>query len=211
SYDGSTTVSWSASGSLSPSPACEASGGTVDWGGWWPGTGGSATIGSLENSVTFSMTCSGPGGVTTASVTVAVAPWASLSASPSAINQGASSTLNWYSNGDYCNGTWNPGVALTASGTANVAPTTSTTYTVQCAKGNVSSRPSSAAVTVTPRPTVTVSASPNAVPYGSATTLSWSSTNATYCQLSWTGGSVDASGTARFEPVLGTTSPSVTC
>ncbi|MFA7285863.1 MAG: peptidoglycan-binding protein [Candidatus Paceibacterota bacterium] len=71
---------------------------------------------------------------------------------------------------------------------------------IPCEAGQTGTYPNCVAtVTPTPKPTVTITASPNTVPYGGSTTLSWSSTNATTCVASnsWSG-SKDTSGTTTF-------------
>jgi hypothetical protein len=61
-------------------------------------------------------------------------------------------------------------------------------------------------VKVSPLPTATLSANPTSVPTGSASTLTWSSTNATSCTASngWTGAKA-TSGTQQVTPTIATT------
>src|SRR5205085_320399 len=96
SAGGSSTLTWSSSRAAS----CTASGG---WSGDKP-TSGSQGTGALSTSPTYSLTCVGAGGSRQANVTVAVsdtpatpAPSVSLSASPTSVSSGGSSTLTWSS------------------------------------------------------------------------------------------------------------------
>jgi peptidoglycan/xylan/chitin deacetylase (PgdA/CDA1 family) len=139
-------------------------------------------------------------------------PTVSISASPSSITAGQSSTLTWSStNATSCtaSGGWSGTEAV--SGTLSVAPTATSTYTLTCT-GNGSSVSQSATVNVsaaTPppaAPTVTLSASPTSITSGQSSTLTWSSTNATSCTASggWTG-SKATSGTQSISPTANTT------
>src|SRR3989344_1673677 len=108
----------------------------------------------------------------------AAAPTVSLSASPTSITSGGSSTLTWSStDATSCtaSGGWT-GTQVT-SGTQSVSPTTNTTYTLACT-GTGGTATQSATVTVTATPDTT----PPTVPTGlSATAVSSSRIN-----LSWT-------------------------
>ncbi|MFZ2763879.1 MAG: peptidoglycan-binding domain-containing protein [Minisyncoccia bacterium] len=62
----------------------------------------------------------------------------SLSANPTSITQGASSTLSWTStNTNICNAGWT--TATSTSGTQSVSPTATTTYSITCGNGNATS------------------------------------------------------------------------
>ena len=108
-------------------------------------------------------------------------PTVTLSASPASITSGAASTLTWSST-NATTVSINQGIGtVAASGTRSVSPTATTTYTVTAtnAAGSVTA---TATVTVTAAPTlptVTLSASPASITSGAASTLTWSSTNAT--------------------------------
>ncbi len=140
------------------------------------------------------------------------APTASLSASPTSITSGQSSTLTWSStNATSCTGT-----GFTASGTSgsvSVSPTTNTTYSLTCTGAGGTSSAQSATVTVSgttaQKPTASLSASPTSITSGQSSTLTWSSTNATSC----TGSGFTASGTSGSVTVspTATTNYSLTC
>jgi hypothetical protein len=125
------------------------------------------------------------------------APTASLSASPSAIDQGQSATLSWSStDADSCTAGWTSSSATSGSGT--VSPGVTTTYTIIC-NGDGGSVSDSVIVTVneppaTNEPTVNLTATPSRVRRGNAITLNWSSTDANSCIASgdWSGSKATA-------------------
>lgn len=120
------------------------------------------------------------------------APTASLTATPSTIDLGASATLSWSStDATSCIADWT--VNSATSGSETVSPSATTTYTITC-NGDGGSVSDSVTVTVNTTtvvaaPTLNLSASPTSVLSGSTITLSWSSTDATSCTASgdWLG------------------------
>ena len=127
--------------------------------------------------------------------------WASGTDGPYSISSGSTVYLMWQStNATSCTVTW-PGVG-TWTGTSKVTPaqsagpiTSNTTFAISCA-GPGGSASDSVTVNIgapppppPPPPTVTLSAFPNPVAYNTASTLTWSSTNATSCTASdgWSG------------------------
>lgn len=127
------------------------------------------------------------------------APTVTLTASPTSITSGGSSTLTLATT----NATSCTGPVSGTSGTTSVSPTTTTTYTENCT-GAGGSGSGSATVTVTagtPAPTATLTASPNPINVGQSTVLTWSSTNATSCSGVGTG----TSGSATVSPTVTTT------
>ena len=127
---GSTMLSWSASGADS----CSAAGG-------WSGNkddSGSEQTPALTQDTQFSLSCSGPGGNTTASVTVRVNdgsdPTVTLSAADTSVDAGDTTTLTWSSTGtDSCtaSGGWS-GNKNTSGNEATAPVTANTTYTLTC-------------------------------------------------------------------------------
>jgi hypothetical protein len=90
--NGSTTINWSSKHASD----CTASG---DWSGS-KATSGIQTISALTTNSSFNLSCSGPGGNVSDSVSVTVAaplPTLSFSASPSTVSQNGSTTLDWSS------------------------------------------------------------------------------------------------------------------
>lgn len=131
---------------------------------------------------------------------------ASLSATPSTIDEGQSSTLSWSSTGtSSCLASWTSSTAT--SGSESVSPTATTTYSISCTDGH-RSRSASVTVTVntatTPAPTASLSASPSTIDEGQSATLSWSSTDANSCLASWTS-STATSGSESVSPAATTT------
>jgi hypothetical protein len=113
-------------------------------------------------------------------------PTATLTASPTTIASGGTSTLTWSStNATSCTATGGTfgGAKGTSGSQSTGALTTTTTYSLTCTGAGGTSTPATATVTVTanPVPTATLTANPTAVVSGAASTLTWSSTNATGC------------------------------
>ncbi len=123
-------------------------------------------------------------------VSVVPAPTVSLSATPSSVPKGSSSTLAWSStNASSCtaSGGWN-GTKATSGSQSSGAISATKTFTLSCTGiGGTARR--SVVVTVVPAPTLTGSASPKSVVNGGSSTLMWSTKNATSCTASgaWTG------------------------
>ncbi len=205
SADGSAVLTWSSSNAT----GCTASGG-------WSGaqaTSGSVSTGGLTKSTTYSLVCSGVGGVTSpVYVTVNVTPTVALQSSPSSVRSGGVSLLTWNSaNATACtaSGGWN-GAKATSGSESTAVLSVNTTYTLICTGAGGSSAPSSVAVNVLP--TATLAASPLAVAAGNAATLTWSSANATSCNASggWSGAQ-PPSGKASTGPLATATTFSLTC
>ncbi len=141
----STTLNWSSANV----DTCTAGG---DWSGD-KGTSGSQVV-TPDSDSTYTLTCTGSaGGSASASFEVTVmaasSPLINLSADPSQIAAGASTTLTWSSaNVDNCvaSGAWS-GVKAT-SGSLTVSPGSDSTYVINCS-GDAGSVSSSLEVTVT--------------------------------------------------------------
>ena len=144
----SSTLSWSSTNAT----RCIASGA-------WSGSkavSGSETVSNLLATSSYTLTCTGTGGSSTKSTTVNVsqvtpAPTVSLSASPSSVASGGSSSLVWSSaNATACTatGAWTGARATTGAETiSNLLATGTYTYTLACTgAGGTASK--SAAVTV---------------------------------------------------------------
>ncbi len=205
----SATISWTSTNATS----CITSGFSGS------GTSGSASV-SPTTSTTYSVTCMGSEGSATGSATISEpltvtpatvqTPTVSLTASPTSITSGGSSTLTWSStNASSCVATGFTGTATT--GSATVSPTTSTTYSITCT-GTGGSATGSATVSVTattPAPTVSLTASPTSITSGGSSTLTWSSTNASSCVATGFTGTA-TTGSATVSPTTSTTY-SITC
>jgi hypothetical protein len=118
-------------------------------------------------------------------------PVVAIHANPTSIVQGSSSQLSWStSNATACsidNGVGT--VASNAPGSTTVTPNNTTTYTLTCADNDgAGSYTAPATVTVTSKPVqsapnTSITASPNSIPIGSTTTLTYNSTNSTACSI----------------------------
>jgi hypothetical protein len=128
---GSSVISWTSTNSVS----CDAGNGTE------ARTSGSFDTGPLNNSRSFSISCTGENGTISNSIIVRIAnreidpfkfPMVTTRANPSPINPGESSTISWESNNtDSCNsGAGNP---TTTSGNFSTGPLNETkAYTIIC-------------------------------------------------------------------------------
>jgi hypothetical protein len=200
------TLSWSSTNADS----CYASGG-------WSGTknlSGSQVV-YPANTTTYTINCSNEAGMTSRSATVYVnqqeqdLPTLSLTANPSTVTSGNRSTLNWSSNNaDTCVASNGWSGTKNLSGSQNVYPTYTTTYTIRCSneRGEVSQ---SVTVYVNEQQNninVSLSANPNNINSGQASTLYWSSDNANNCYASdgWSG-SKNLSGNQVVYPYTTTT------
>jgi hypothetical protein len=138
-----------------------------------------------------------------------------LSAKPTSVNPGGTSTLKWstrYANTCNASGGWTGTRPL--SGTETTVPlTTTTTYALSCI-GNGGTVTESVIVSVTapPVPTLTLAADPLSIASGDSSTLTWSSTNATSCiaRDGWSG-SKDTSGSQSTGALSGTTTFTLEC
>jgi len=127
------------------------------------------------------------------------APVAILSASPSRIDLGQSTTLSWTStNASSCTASGGWSGARSTAGSQIVSPTATVNYILTCngAGGSISASASdSVSVTVNqppsplPAPVVNLLVSSSSIDQGQSATLSWTSTNATSCTASggWSG------------------------
>jgi len=163
---------------------------------------------------TYSLIATNSAGSVTSTATVTVTatpppvpmPTALLTAMPTTIQSGQSSTLQWATS-NATTITLN-GSAVNASGSRVMAPTATTTYTLVAtnATGSVQSM---ATVTVTappppvPMPTALLTAMPTAIQSGQSTTLQWATSNATTITLG--GSAVGASGSRVVSPTATTT------
>jgi hypothetical protein len=209
SNGGSSTLSWSSSNAAS----CTASGG-------WSGalaTSGTQSTGALTQTTAYSLTCKGPAGtsnVATATVSLpsAAAPTATLQTSTGGVPNGGAATLTWSStNATSCTASNAWTGTLASSGTQSTGPLTkNSTFVLTCSGPGGTSPVVKAGINVVP--TATLAASPPSVASGGATTLSWSSTNASSCTASggWSG-TLATSGTQSTGALTQNGSYSLTC
>jgi hypothetical protein len=203
------TLTWSSTNATS----CTASGG-------WSGalaTSGSQSTGALTATTSYSLTCTGAGGtsnVATATVTVPGTPTATFAANPTSVAGGAASTLTWSStNAMSCTASGGWSGALATSGSQSTGALTATTsYSLTCTGTGGTSNVATATVSVLPAPTITLTANPAPIASGGASTLTWSSTNATSCTASgsWSG-ALGTSGSQSTGALTMPSSYSLTC
>ena len=129
-YNGSTTLSWDSTNSS----GCTASG---DWSGN-KATSGSQTIAAITKDSSFNLSCNGPGGDASDSVSITVAaaplPTLSFSANPGTVAQNGLTTLEWSSTdvtSCTASGDWTGNKSATGSETVSVA-TVDRQYTLSC-------------------------------------------------------------------------------
>lgn len=185
----STTLSWTAS----DSDSCVASGA---WSGSRPTTGSSTITPGAVGTFSYVLTCTGQGGTGSDTVSVTVKdppPELTLSANPTALTLGESSTLTWsatYSTSCTASGGWTGSKSV--SGSQMVTPSTagSTNFTLVCnGGGGTVTRSVTITATDPPDPTVSISVSPASISLGATSTVSWSSQNSDSCVASgaWSG------------------------
>ncbi len=142
-------------------------------------------------STTYTLTATGAGGTVTCPATVTVtvlppAPVCTLSANPTSVAPGGSSTLTWTTQ-NATSISLNQGIGgVAASGSQSVTPSGTTTY-ILTASGNGGTVTCPATVTVTtvpPAPVCTLTASDSSIRSGESATLHWTSSNVTSGTLS---------------------------
>ncbi|WP_419657892.1 putative membrane protein with YD repeats [Desulfosarcina variabilis str. Montpellier] len=172
-------------------------------------TNGSTDVFPTETT-TYTMTATGPGGTTTAAVTVMVnyPPAVSISAGAISILAGESTTLSWTSSySDSC--VIEPDIGSVApEGSVSVSPNETTIYTIT-ASGSGWTITDEVTITVYNPPTVSLSVSPQTITYGEPTTLSWDSSDADAASIDQEIGSVDITGSITVTPE-GTTTYTIT-
>jgi hypothetical protein len=210
SLQGSSMLQWTASNATT----CTASDG-------WTGSReltDSEAVGPLSATTTFVLTCTGPGGSDSKSVTVAVAngspaPTVSLTASPATVAAGGTTSLAWQSmNATACtaSGGWSGSKAT--SGAESVGPVqSSTAYTLICT-GPGGTAAGTASVDVIAAPTLTLQVNPATVGQGESATLTWSTSGATSCSASgaWAG-NIAPSGSRSTGALAATSTFSLVC
>jgi hypothetical protein len=145
------------------------------------------------------------------------APTLSFRARPTTISPGGSTNLAWTtSNATGCtaSGGWHGSVST--GGVWTSGPLSATTPFVLTCTGPEGSATQSATVSVTgstPAPTVNLSASPNSVASGNASTLTWTASNATACTASggWSGAKATTGGSQSTGALTASKSYTLTC
>jgi hypothetical protein len=156
------------------------------------GTFTSAALNDRSN--TFVLTCTGPGGTASQSLTILALPkpQVTLTANPDRALPGGAVTLGWQStDATSCSASGAPFTGTKAtSGTAILSDLTKGTkkFSLSC-KGVGGTTKVTTQVAVVPAPTLTFSASKTQIPENTATQLKWKANDATTCIASgdWSG------------------------
>jgi len=178
------------------------------------GIGSVAVTGSISLSpietTTYSITVNGSGGSATENVTLTIThpvPVVSISANPSEIQLGESSTLNWSStNADSC--VIEPGIGtVDPSGSFTVSPTETTNYIITAIGAGYTVVANTTIMVVDPNgpPTVSFDAQPSSIQKGEPSVLSWDSINAESAYIDNGIGVVATSGSTVVSPEYTTT------
>lgn len=174
-----------------------------------PSLSGTATV-APNQTTTYTISATGPGGTSTKSITITVnvvPPTVQLTGSPASIISGQTSTLQWTSTyADKITIDNGVGSVTVPSGTADVQPMATTTYTAT-ATGPGGSQTSSFTVTLAPPSSLAVSltADPTTIAAGQSSTLSWTSQGAASLAISGIGPVQGASGNVTVTPTATTT------
>ncbi len=180
-------------------------------------TGGTQAV-SPTVTTTYTATATGTGGKTTTAtttVTVAASPTVAITANPTSITSGNSSTLTvTATNATQVTVTGTDGSTYTlqpSGGTQAVNPTVTTTYTATATGtgGKTTSATTTVTVTAPAAPTVSITANPASIFSGSSSTLTVTATNATQVTVTGTDGSTytleSTGGTQAVIPTATTT------
>ncbi len=158
---------------------------------------------SPSSTTEYTLTATSVNGTATSVATVTVKanpPTAKLTAAPTSITVGNSSTLTWSTTNATSVSIDNGIGTVAASGSTTVSPTTTTTYTLT-ATGSSGTVTATATVTVqSSMPTAKLSASPATITAGQTSTLTWTTTNATTVSIDQGIGTVSPSGTTVVSP-----------
>jgi hypothetical protein len=135
-------------------------------------------------------------------------PTCSVSADPASITDGDSSTLTW-STSNTSSIVITPDIGDSdLSGSQTVSPTNTTVYNLEAiGPGGITNCDATVTVNNTPPPplpTCTLSAAPTSINLGDATTLTWSTTQATSVSITPDIGTVDDSGSVEDSPTQNT-------
>ncbi len=163
---------------------------------------GSVTV-SPQMTTTYVLTATGPGGETTTSATVIVRriPTATLTAVPSTIIRGTSSTLTWTTTDAVSVAISGVSILPSTNGSAVVSPIVTTTYTLTATgPGGTATTSATVIVEAGPPSIDSFAATPTTVPPGGSATLRWTTSNATSVSLSGVAAALPVNGSFRVFP-----------
>ncbi len=247
------TLTWDISGGGDPTATCtlyNSNYGNGDGEKFYPYEfgSGSGTTGAINAATTWTMSCTNSVGTESATATVTTDstlphPYLlhlNLTASPTTVNYGGSSTLTWTTSGasvpadticypssalsTNAGSNWDT-ASLLSNGTFSTGPLyTTATYYMMCSSDGAGTA-GSATITVTPQgttsgivaPKVTLTATPTLVDSGSSSALQWTVNNggdsSTTCTAGsgWSGSPSAAGGTQSTGSITATTVYTLTC
>ena len=162
-----------------------------------PSSGGASCVGSS----TTSQSCN------TQACYIPPVPTCTLSASPTSVVNGSSSSLSWTtSNATSMSINQSVGTVSTAGGSQSVSPTITTTYTgTVTGTGGTATCADTITVTIIPAPTCTLAANPTSIDEGDSSTITWVTTNVASASIDNGIGNVAISSTTTVSPVISTT------
>jgi len=204
---GSSTLTWTTDNAVSVSISPNIGSVALD---------GSHSVTNIATTTTYTLTAVGSNGQTvTCNVTIIVQPTVpqqpscTLTANPTTVQHGGSSTLSWTTqNAASASISPNIGsVGLNGSFTvSNLTNTTTYTLTAVGTNGQTVTCNVTVTVNVAPNlPSCTLTASPSSIQQGGSVTLTWTSQNAVSAHLSPPGQSVGLSGSMTVHPTGNTT------
>lgn len=203
---------------------------SCDWPSGFP-TGANAPYGVsvsllspvLTTTTLFTLRCTNPVSTVSRSVSVGVNPIPNptvrLTSSKATLTAGESATLTWTTtNAASCTGTGTgfAGSRAAGGGSLSLSPGATTAYGLVCTGANGATASDSVQVIVndpTPAPVITFSSTVAQVTSGTATTLTWSVSDATTCTASdgWSGSKSNTGSTASTGNLTTTTTFTLSC
>jgi hypothetical protein len=180
-----------------------------------PWTASRATSGSQAvtpaSTTTYTITCRGSGGSTSASTTVNVinlTPAVGLDTDQHFLNPGETSVLAWTADrATSCSAPWTSSRAT--NGSQSVTPATTTTYTITCTGPGGSAQASTTVNVASAAPALGLDTDQHFLNPGETSVLVWTASNATSCRAPWTT-STATNGSQAVTPAS-TTTYTVTC
>lgn len=213
--NGTTTISWDCTNCFQPQ--IDANGVSTSWISIDHGNNvfsGSNSIANLTSDMIYTMSCTSSMGcaalIKSVRVQVKSPPAVTLTATPSIINPGSTSTLSWTSTGA-TSLSIDQGISTVTvpNGSKSIQPTSTTTYTITARDDLGQTATAQATVTISNvnlPVSVTLTANPNSIDIGGESTLSWTSNNADFLQIDQGIGTVNVpSGSIVVRPSLTTT------
>lgn len=169
-------------------------------------TSGSRSV-APNVTTTYTLVATGSGGEVHCTATITVvpvthAPVCTLSANPTSITAGGSSTLTWTTN-NATSVSIDQGIGgVATNGSRSVSPGHTTTYTLTATGpgGTVHCNATVTVVNVPAAPVCTLSVSPSSITRGDSSTLTWTTDNATSVSIDQGIGSVSYDGSRSVSP-----------